>query len=46
MITQELEQTRAAWDDIAAYFDTTLRRRPNELLRQDSPEFPEVHIRW
>lgn len=37
---------RAQREYIAAYFDTTLRRRPNELLRQDSPEFPEVHIRW
>ncbi|MFK4083935.1 alpha/beta hydrolase family protein [Kribbella sp. NPDC020789] len=37
---------RAQREYIAAYFDTTLRRRPSQLLRQNSPEFPEVHIRW
>jgi hypothetical protein len=40
------KSVRAQREYIAAYFDTTLRRRPNQLLSQDSPEFPEVHIRW
>ncbi|GAA0570693.1 lipase [Kribbella sandramycini] len=31
---------------LAAYFDTTLRRRPDALLRQNSPKFPEVHVQW
>ncbi|WP_405063759.1 hypothetical protein OG474_19500 [Kribbella sp. NBC_01505] len=37
---------RAQRDYVAAYFDTTLRRRPNRLLTQNPPEFPEVHVRW
>lgn len=40
------QSVRAQREFIAAYFDTTLRRRPNQLLRQGSPDFPEVHVRW
>ncbi len=40
------QSVRAQRRYIAAYFDTTLRRRPDQLLTQNSPEFPEVHVRW
>jgi hypothetical protein len=29
---------------ISAFFDQTLRRRPEMLLRGSSPKFPEVHF--
>lgn len=35
---------RAQREYIAAFFDQTLRRRPEFLLRGDSPKFPEVHF--
>ncbi|MEV5961787.1 hypothetical protein AB0L70_08485 [Kribbella sp. NPDC051952] len=35
---------RAQREYIAAFFDQTLRRRPEFLLRGNSPKYPEVHF--
>jgi hypothetical protein len=37
---------RAQREYIGAFFDLTLRRRPELLLRGDSPKYPEVRFSW